>query len=173
MQHPTYTNLGDHTETVQVDYDPRIISYEQLLAIFWKSHAPGSRAWSRQYMNAVFYHNERQRKLAQASKAALAEKLGIKIRTRIVPLHTFTMAEAYHQKYYLKGQEELSKAMRRYYPEDKGFVDSTAAARLNGYAGGQGNNDDLVRDIDRLGLTPHEKKLLKNLVSGTSRLIIF
>ncbi len=110
---------------------------------------------------------------AESSKAALSKKLGKKVRTRIVPLRSFTMAEDYHQKYMLKGRTELAKAMRRYYPEEKAFVDSTAAARLNGYAGGQGNADDLARDIDRLGLTPDEQALLKNLVNGSSRLIIY
>lgn len=124
-------------------------------------------------MNAVFYHNEQQRRTAEASKEALSEKLGRQVRSRIVPLRSFTMAEDYHQKYMLKGRTELAKAMRRYYPKEKAFVDSTAAARLNGYAGGHGNADDLARDMGRLGLTPHEQQLLKNLVSGSGRLIIF
>lgn len=172
-QNPTYRDMGDHTETVQVDYDPRQISYEQLLAVFWESHAPGSRTWSRQYMKAVFYHDEQQHRRAEASKAALAERLGKKVRTQIVPLRSFTMAEDYHQKYLLKGQTKLADAMRRYYPAEKVFVDSTAVARLNGYAGGQGNAKQLAKEIDQLGLTPDEQRLLQDLVSGSGRLMLY
>jgi len=58
-KNPTYHSLGDHTETVQIDYDPTQISFEELLDVFWDSHRPTQRAWSRQYMAAVFFHNER------------------------------------------------------------------------------------------------------------------
>ena len=66
-RNPTYSHIGDHTETVQVDYDPRRITYEDLLVIFWESHSPRERAWGRQYMNAVFFHDEKQRLAAMAS----------------------------------------------------------------------------------------------------------
>ena len=91
----------------------------------------------------------------------------------ILPLHTFTMAEDYHQKYLLKSQPELTRAMRRIYPDEKGFVDSTAVARLNGYAGGHGSAELLAREIGLLGLTPSEQRLLQNLVSGEDRLIVY
>lgn len=57
---PTYRHMGDHTETVQIDYDPGRITYEELLKIFWESHDPESRPYSVQYKNAVFFHNAAQ-----------------------------------------------------------------------------------------------------------------
>ena len=63
-ENPTYRTLGDHTESIEVDYDPGIISYADLLKVFWRSHDPGSRSWSRQYIAAIFYHNEEQKKQA-------------------------------------------------------------------------------------------------------------
>ena len=71
MDAPTYRNIGDHTETVQVDYDPRQISYAQLLDIFWKSHQPTRSSWSEQYKNAIFYHNEDQEKIALVRQLSL------------------------------------------------------------------------------------------------------
>ena len=59
---PTYHDLGDHTETLQIDFDPDVITYDELLEIFWASHNPGRKSWSRQYMAAVFYHNHKQKK---------------------------------------------------------------------------------------------------------------
>lgn len=161
---PTYHNMGDHTETVQIDYDSSRISYHQLLAIFWRSHQPGERSWSRQYMKAVFYHDESQRQQAEAFKTSLASKLGHKVETKVVPLRSFTMAEDYHQKFLLKGNDSLVKELVRIYPHHRDLVDSTAAARLNGYAGGHGNKDQLSSEIGSLGLSIGGRKTLGELV---------
>ena len=170
---PNYHDLGDQTETVQVDYDPKKISYSQLLDFFWEAHDPGSRVWSRQYMNAVFYHNETQRQLAEQSKAALEKKSGRTVRSKILPVNTFYMAEEYHQKYMLKGDSELSKEMTKIYPKSKDFINSTAVARLNGYVGGFGNKEQLGREIDSLGLSAHGRQRLEKQVLGTREPILF
>ena len=93
--------MGDHTETVQVDYDPERITYDQLLEIFWESHQPTSRNSSRQYMNVIFYHDEHQRRLATTSQNAVEQKTSGTIRTKVLSIQSFTMAEDYHQKYIL------------------------------------------------------------------------
>lgn len=163
-QHPTYGNMGDHTETVQVDYDPKRISYRDLLDHFWASHRPTSRSWSRQYRNAVFYHDKGQHETALASKAALEGKTGETVKTAIVPLRRFTMAEEYHQKYMLKNQPLLQGEMARIYPDQRPYVDSTAVARLNGYAGGYGSREQLLREIDTLGLSDAGRQRLNEMV---------
>jgi len=160
---PTYRRIGDHTETVQVDYDPQRITYEQLLDIFWKSHTPTSASRPGQYMRAVFYHDENQRSQADASKAALAREFGRTVRTEVVPLRTFTMAEDYHQKYLLKQRSRLKAEMSRIYPSHRDFVNSTAVARINGYAGGNGSREQFDRDIDRLGLSDAGKQALRTI----------
>ena len=156
--------MGDHTETVQLDYDPQRITYAQLLDIFWKSHKPTQRSWSRQYMNAVFYHNEEQRRQALASKAAVEQKIGYAAKTEVVPVQSFTMAEDYHQKYTLKRHQVLLNEMTRIYPGSRDFVDSTAVSRLNGYAGRHGAADRLSREIESFGLSDEGKKRLADLV---------
>lgn len=161
---PTYKKMGDHTETVQVDFDPSRITYSQLLEIFWKSHDPKKRSWSHQYMNAVFYHNESQHQKALASKTRLSKENGGKLYTRIVPLNVFTRAEDYHQKYLLKRHDDLKNKLARIYPRHKDFVDSTAAARLNGYVGGYGNREQLSREIEKLGMSTEGKTLLEKIV---------
>ena len=161
---PNYSSIGDHTETVQVEYDPGRITYVQLLDIFWKSHRPTRRSWSRQYMNAIFYHNEQQRQMAMLSKTGVEHKIGLTVKTEVVPLRSFTMAEDYHQKYILKRHYELKNEMSRIYPHHQDFVDSTAVARLNGYAGGHGTKDQLMREIKSLGLSSEGKKVLTEVV---------
>jgi methionine-S-sulfoxide reductase len=163
-ERPKYSQMGDHTETVQVDYDPRQITYSQLLEIFWKSHQPTGRSWSRQYMNAIFYHDMHQQQMAIESKAALEQIMGRTVNTEVLPLRTFTMAEDYHQKYILKSHNDLKNEMSRIYPLHRDFVNSTATARLNGYAGRNGSREQLTREIDRLGLSVEGKAVLTGMV---------
>ncbi|MCP3953620.1 MAG: peptide-methionine (S)-S-oxide reductase [Desulfobacterales bacterium] len=163
-ENPDYGNIGDHTEAVQVDYDPRRISYAQLLDIFWASHTPDNRSWLTQYRNAIFYHDAKQRAASDASRKALAAKTGKTIRTVVAPLRSFTLAENYHQKYLLKQRTDLTAEMVRIYPLDRDFIDSTAVARLNGYVGGNGSALHLAREIDSLGLSDTGRQTLKTLV---------
>jgi peptide-methionine (S)-S-oxide reductase len=165
MKNPDYGNLGDHTETVQIDFDPRRVTYAELLALFWQSHEPGARNWSRQYMNAVFYHDERQQRQAMASKAAVEQQTGA-VRSLLVPVGTFYPAEDYHQKYLLKRHSRLTAELYRIYPREQDFVDSTAVSRLNGYAGGNGTPEQLSREIDLLGLSAQGRQALSAMVQN-------
>ena len=135
---PTYHALGDHSEAVEVDFDPSVVSYADLLEIFWKSHNPGSSSWSRQYKAAIFYHDDEQKRLALESRKAREAGIG-KVYTEVLPATTFYRAEDYHQKYYLRQRPDLLRELKEMYPTDKDWVDSTAAARINGYLGGNGS----------------------------------
>jgi peptide-methionine (S)-S-oxide reductase len=138
-----------------------LLSYEEILQIFWDSHNPTARSWSRQYMSVIFYHNDEQKELALKSKAALEKKLDATVRTEIIPYSKFYLAEDYHQKYYLQGNQELATEIRGYYRDFKGFTDSTAAARLNGLLGGYVNPDLLNEEIESYGLSESGKEFLK------------
>jgi peptide-methionine (S)-S-oxide reductase len=101
-----YNNTG-HAESVRVEYDPKKVSYEKLLQVFWNIHNPcqvGGQGpdFGDQYRSVIFYHNEEQKKIAEASKAALQKTLESPITTRIVPEAQFWMAEDYHQQYCFK-----------------------------------------------------------------------
>jgi peptide-methionine (S)-S-oxide reductase len=159
-ENPTYHQLGDHTETLEVDYDPARISYEKLLEIFWEEHDPTSASWSTQYKAAVFYHSDEQMRLALATRDRLGARLGKPIRTEVVPFSRFYPAEAYHQKYYLRGNQQLLKELQRYYPQDEGLMNSTAAARVNGYLGRNGTAESLKAEIDRYGLSESSRQAL-------------
>src|SRR5205085_1105435 len=111
MEDPNYeaVSRGDtgHAEAIQLEFDPKEISFEHLLDIFWATHDPttlnrqGADVGT-QYRSSIFYHNEQQRKIAEKSKAE-AEKKGLfkdNIVTKIEPLGKFYKAEEYHQNYY-------------------------------------------------------------------------
>jgi peptide-methionine (S)-S-oxide reductase len=118
VKNPTYqmvcTDETGHAEVVQVTYDPAIISYEQLLEVFWAMHDPTTPDrqgfdFGSQYRSAIFCHDENQRVAAEASKKQLDEsgQLGDPIVTEIAAAGPFYRAEEYHQRYLEKtGQED-------------------------------------------------------------------
>lgn len=161
---PTYRSIGDHTEAVQLDYDPAAISYGELLDIFWDSHEPSAQSISRQYKKAIFYQSADQRDAALASKSALEKKTGITVKTQIAPINSFTLAEDYHQKYLLKSHKKLHQEMALMYPRQPDFINSTAVTRLNGYAGGYGTKEQLSAELDALGLSSEGKAELSRII---------
>lgn len=110
MPNPTYKDVCAHTtghaEVVQVTFDPRKISYDQLLDVFWQIHNPtqvnrqGPDVGT-QYRSAIFVHSPEQKAIAEKSKAALAAsgKFQRPIATEITTAGPFYRAEEYHQKY--------------------------------------------------------------------------
>ena len=163
-QNPTYRDLGDHAETIQIDYDLSKITYAELLDVFWTGHDPTQRSWSRQYASIIFVHNEEQRRLAEESKARVAMKRGSTVYTEIVPYNGFTLAENYHQKHNLQLFPVFREELMRIYPSIADFVASTAVARVNGYGGGEGSYEALLKDIDSLGLSSARKEELLRVV---------
>lgn len=106
LQNPTYRNHEGHVEAVRVVYDPRRVSYEQLLRHFWRHHDPldgGGQFCDRgpSYAPAIFV-TDAQRPAAEASLAQTRAALGRAPATPIRPLTRFWPAEDYHQDYYLK-----------------------------------------------------------------------
>lgn len=104
------THQTQHVEAVEITYDPAKVSYQQLLEVYWNNIDPtdaGGQWYDRgaQYATVIFYANAQEKKLAEASKQAAAEKLGAQIATRIAPVQVFYAAEAYHQNYYKTNAE--------------------------------------------------------------------
>lgn len=110
-KNPSYQNYmaGGHIEVVEIVYDPARISYKELLDVYWRQVDPtdaGGQFVDRghAYATAIFYRNDEQRKLAEASKKALDESgvFNKPIVTPIIPAAPFHAAEEYHQDYYKK-----------------------------------------------------------------------
>jgi peptide-methionine (S)-S-oxide reductase len=157
---PTYHNLGNHSESIEIDYDPTVVSYEDLLKIFWEGHDPGARSWSTQYKAAIFYHNDGQKRLAEETRDRIEATGKIKVRTEILPFSTFYVAEDYHQKYSLRGQTELMREFRDIYPSDEAFMNSTVAARVNGYLTGLAGFEGVREAVDDLRLSAQSRDRL-------------
>jgi len=154
---PTYYDIGDHTESIQIDYDPKVFTYEKLLSLFWEYHCPTYPAWNRQYMSALFFSNDEEKALAVASKAVREKELSKEIFTKILPVGVWTNAEDYHQKYYLRTAKKgaLLKILQL---SDEDILNSTLAARVNGYTQGHGNLEEFRVELDKLGKLSGEQK---------------
>lgn len=159
---PTYHDLGDHTETIQVDFDPETVSYRDLVQLFFDSHNPVRPAMKRQYASIVFFHDDRQRAAAQQLAARFEEKKGKEPATDIRTIPTFWRAEDYHQKYRLQQLDEVIGEFREMFETFDDLVDSTAVARANGYAAGHGGDAQFQRDSHRLGLSENAIALLRD-----------
>jgi peptide-methionine (S)-S-oxide reductase len=108
---PTYEEVSrggtGHAESVEIVYDPAKVSYEKLLDVFWHDIDPLAKNsqfcdHGDQYRTAIFYHDEEQRRIAQASKNAVQARFKEPIQTQITAAGPFYRAEDYHQDYYLK-----------------------------------------------------------------------
>jgi peptide-methionine (S)-S-oxide reductase len=163
---PTYDNIGDYSETIEVEYDAAIVSYEQLLAAFWNSHDATYPPYSSQYRSAIFYTTDQQRELANESRKAEEANVGQTIYTDIAPHASFYVAEDYHQKYYLRQTSDIVNAIYTIYPNPADFRDSATAARLNGYLGGYGDFETLKSTLDKLGLSESGKRTLMQVTSS-------
>ena len=111
MSDPSYEDVCSdetgHAEVVQVEYDPKQVSYSALLDVFWKIHDPTTLNRQgpdegTQYRSVIFYHDEQQKKEAEKSKEQMQKKFGGKIVTAIMKAGVFYKAEEYHQKYFKK-----------------------------------------------------------------------
>ncbi|WP_214733524.1 peptide-methionine (S)-S-oxide reductase MsrA [Exiguobacterium sp. s154] len=120
VDNPTYeqvkTGTTGHLEVVQITYDPALFSYERLLELYWIQTDPtddGGQFQDRgpQYAPAIFYHTEKQRIAAEASRDVLAAsgRFTAPIVTKIIPATTFFAAEDYHQDYHKKNPKHYKE----------------------------------------------------------------
>jgi peptide-methionine (S)-S-oxide reductase len=112
-EHPTYhdvcSGMTGHAEAVEVTFDPALITYDELLTVFWQNHDPTQLNrqgpdHGTQYRSAIFYHSAAQKIAAEESLVRLdgSGRLRSRVVTEIVPAPVFWEAEEYHQKYHQK-----------------------------------------------------------------------
>ncbi len=110
-KNPTYEEVSaggsGHIEAVEISYDPAKVSYDQLLDVFWRNVDPldgGGQFCDRgdQYGTAIFYNNDEEKRLAEASKQKIEARLKKAVATQILPATPYYAAEGYHQDYYKK-----------------------------------------------------------------------
>lgn len=111
VQNPSYEQVcagrTGHAEVIQITFDPKLVSFEELLEVFWRTHDPTTlnrqgHDVGPQYRSVIFYHNEQQRQLAEEYKKKLnaSGAFAAPVVTEIRPFDAFYPAEDYHQRYY-------------------------------------------------------------------------
>lgn len=140
-ENPTYKDIGDHTETILIEFDSEKISYPELLELFWDNHpySYSRKMGKNQYASRIFYTGEEQRSQAETSKTEKGSEENVA--TKIQELN-FTVAEDYHQKYRLRHSKMMGNFSDM---TPKEFSDSPLAAKLNGYAAGHLNLKDIKK----------------------------
>jgi peptide-methionine (S)-S-oxide reductase len=116
VENPSYeevcTGRTGHAEAAQIEFDPKVVSFAKLLDVFWHTHDPTTpnrqgHDIGTQYRSVIFYHNDKQREIAENSRRELEASGTYKdpIVTEIVPFKRFYVAEDYHKKYYEQHQD--------------------------------------------------------------------
>ncbi len=147
---------------MQIDFDPALVSYAELLDLFWEYHDATMPAYDRQYRSVILYADEQQQKVATTSKEKLEKISAQKIYTEIEPLKVFTLAENYHQKYYLRQRSSLMSDLQKAYPIEIDFINATVSARLNAVASGIMNYEILTEVLSSPVLSEANRQRLLN-----------
>lgn len=161
---PTYRRIGDHMETIQIDYNPDRISFAELLQVFFSGHNPTWPSPVRQYASAIFYHNDEQKRLAERAMRDAGGTFRKAISTELLPYNGFTRAEDYHQKYYLRNTATVMDQYEGRFATEDSFTDSTAVARVNGYIGGNGTVEQLEKEAPELGINEEAVEALRGIL---------
>ena len=116
VKNPSYDQVCDgktgHAESIQIEFDPKVITFEKILDIFWHTHNPTTlnrqgNDIGTQYRSAILYHDQKQKELAEKSKKDLEKKGAYRdsVVTEIIPFKNFSPAEDYHKNYYEKHED--------------------------------------------------------------------
>lgn len=156
---PTYRQMGDHSESVELEYNPEILSYEQILRVFWDHHNPlninGYKG--RQYQSMLLYRSSGQKEAIDRVLEERRESGRGEPATEVHPLTTFHPAEEKHQKYYLKRHPDAVAKLLTLYPSRADMDESMLAARLNGLAKGFINRSRLLEEVEEWPLPQVEQ----------------
>ena len=149
---------------MEIDFDPAILRYEDVLRHFWRNHYPNRDQYKgRQYLSLLRCRGDEQLEVAERVKKEMEAELGERIETDIAAFTDFTLAEERHQKYYLKRYPKALEQLQLLFPEPALLVHSTFAARLNGFVKGFRTKDSLLEEMAGWQIEPESRELLINL----------
>jgi peptide-methionine (S)-S-oxide reductase len=140
-----------------------VITFQNLLKIFWEAHDPCSSPRSTQYKAVLWTHGAEQAKAARTFVAAWEQTHGREVATRILPAPRFWIAEDYHQKFGLRSKKALLHSLFDKPPTDEQIRESTVTARVNGWIAGYGTAEEIEAQATALGLSQQARRELKVL----------
>jgi len=150
---PTSKNTLDFTEVLQIQYDPELLSLDQLLTQFFEQHNTTRAPYSNKYRSVLFFQNEEQKEKMYQKVEEMLQKYGV-IYTAVEPLGQFFEEVTRHQKYYLQRWKPVYKKWCQLHFGEESLVQSTLAARLNGLSRGSGTLEEIQSEFQDPILEP-------------------
>lgn len=164
---PTHKNMADHTETVEVDYNPALVTYQELLEVFFQSHNPNRKPYrQREYISLILYHDEKQKEAAERKKLEKERIAGEEVKTEISPYSGFTVAKERQQKWHIKRNKEAIKRLGQLYVTADQLLDSTLAARMNGLAKGYGSLEKVKSEVKNWQIEESRRAVFLEILSS-------
>ncbi|NOV02284.1 peptide-methionine (S)-S-oxide reductase MsrA [Paenibacillus planticolens] len=163
---PTYRQLGDHTEVVEVDFDSVNVKLETILQVFWSAHNPVNinDYKGRQYKSLVLFRDPEQLRIISEVMKSYEEQGNETPDTEVAPFSGFYIAEDRHQKYYLKRFPDAIDKLRPLFPTEEELTNATLAARLNGLSKGYTNMEKIIKEIRTWHLNGEEQEEIIHLI---------
>lgn len=161
-KHPTYRTIGDHSETIEITFDSALISYADLVRLFWENHEAAKDRFykERQYISILFYRNEEQYEVAKHIQTEIESERKKELQTEFQAYNLFYPAEDRHQKYFLRRFKAACDQVQELFPDEEAFIHSTIAARLNGFVRERGKLPAIKQEITQWGLQPSQTNSL-------------
>lgn len=162
---PTYDNIQDHTEVVEVEYYPEKISYNKLLKIFWNNHPFDSKTDRIQYKSLILHVDENQKKLAEKSVDFTRKIFGTEnVHTETKNFVKFFEAENYHQKHYMQINKPRLGPILNSLVDWKNLANSDLATKINGYLYEIKRNQTAKQTLLDYGLSEAQSEAIVNVI---------
>lgn len=162
-------SLGLHSEVVEVDYDPEIISYERLVGLFFDFHNETLRPYDQRVKSLIFYRSSEEELVARRLLEGIRIEADDKgVFTELKSYDRFYIGEPKHQLRALKMETSLYDELLQMYGSEEDIVFSVLGSKLNAYVSGRGSIDSLELVLDQSALSEASKDRLRDIVLNPS-----
>lgn len=168
---PTYHDLGEHAEVLQIEFETSQLSFQELLTMFWASHDPTRDGRRSQYRSVLICEDAAQLAVANESRSKLEGKLGRRVQTEVVSGEPFYPAEDYHQKWKLRRRTALYEDLAKSFDTEESLLRSFAATKLNAIVGGHVSPSTVDTIAHRLHLSDDGLALVASLVKTVPKAV--
>lgn len=165
---PSYTNLGLHTEVIEIDYDPEIISYSQLIDEFFNAHNETLRPYDQRVKSLIFYRDDEELEIAKVklNDARMAIDDEENVYTELKEFSVFYIAEEKNQNRSLKTEISLYEEIRAKYGSDEKVLLSVLASKLNGVVYGYGSVEEAENLLSKSALSEEAINRIRQILSN-------
>lgn len=167
-ENPRYEVVDLHSEVVEIDYDPEVISYGQLIDVFFASHNETLRPYDQRVKSLIFYRNESEHQIAQDKLQAIRMKTpeDESVYTELKAFKVFYLAEAEHQNRSLKQEVSLYRELTEIYETPERIQLSILASKLNGYIYGYGSMESARVLLEQSGLSEASRRRVIEVIEN-------